>query len=333
MFAYLTAITFGLFSFCSTLFTPLIFILRIFGYHYYIIRNDNEKTKSVSKKLQLLTYNSINLFTSGQFNPSGSFINTRCVGYYNHFSSYADSMNAEIHIMTTPAYFQVLFESERTSISFAKTESVDSDGKVAEKSTKPYESTTNSLTLYSRVGSYMHLFYNELRIDVQGLEPQGQQIDIVNQICSQFSKKRRGAFFIHGISGAGKSTIGLLLACRLKGTYCHTFCPTDPGDTLTLLLRDTKPTDDKPTIILIEEANTMIHIIHNGTFTRHKNITTLIHNKSTYNTFMDDLILYRNVILIFTSNESKDDVDKLDPCYLRKGRIDDYFSMSESLQL
>ena len=328
MLTYFTAVTFGFFSFCSALFTPLIFVLRILGYQYYIIGSDSDKTKYISKKLRSETYNSINRFVCGQFNPSGSFINTRCAGYYNH-SIYMESVNTEIHIITTPGYFQTLFESDRTSITFANIESNDSD-----KDITPLGSdTTKVLTLYSRTGSYTNLYYMRLRVDVEGLQPRGQQIEVVNSICSQFAKRHRGVFFIHGVSGAGKSTLGLLLACQLNGTYCHTFCPTDPGDTLTLLLRDTEPTDDKPTILLIEEANTMIRMIHERTITLHKNITTTVYNKPTYNTFMDDLIFYRNVIVIFTSNESKDRIDQLDPCYLRKGRIDDYFSMADPLQL
>ena len=48
---------------------------------------------------------------------------------------------------------------------------------------------------------------------------------------------------------------------------------------------------------------------------------------------MDDLILYRNVILIFTSNEDKATIDNLDPCYLRQGRVDNYYSMLEPLDI
>jgi hypothetical protein len=121
------------------------------------------------------------------------------------------------------------------------------------------------------------------------------------------------------------------VANRLKGSFSHTFNPTEPGDTLHHLLRDSDPTDEHPTIILLEEVNTMIHAIHDGTIPKHKNVTTCIYNKSTYNTFVDDLILYRNVMIIMTSNESKESIDNLDPCYLRKGRVSSYYSMLETL--
>jgi ATP-dependent 26S proteasome regulatory subunit len=45
------------------------------------------------------------------------------------------------------------------------------------------------------------------------------------------------------------------------------------------------------------------------------------------------LIFYRNVVIIITSNEDKESIDALDPCYLRKGRVDGYYSMMEKIEL
>ena len=76
----------------------------------------------------------------------------------------------------------------------------------------------------------------------------------------------------------------------------------------------------------------MIKNIDHGLIQRHKNVMTSIVNKSTYNTFMDDLILYKNIIFILTSNESREAIDELDPCYLRKGRVDATYSMMKILE-
>lgn len=320
-FAYITAAGFGLFSMFSTLYTPFLFLLRAIGIHYYIIRNDDEKTRAIIKVLKTATTNSISLFQCGAFHPSGCFINRRCMGFYDYSSNYGNTSIA-IHIFTTTQYFQTIFETEKAPISF-------SDNSALKSKTIP--SSSSSITIYSRTGSYSNIFYSRLRIDVNGLEPKGQQGEIVDHICENFAKERRGVYFIHGVSGAGKSTIGLLVANRLKGSFSHTFNPTEPGDTLHHLLRDSDPTDEHPTIILLEEVNTMIHAIHDGTIPKHKNVTTCIYNKSTYNTFVDDLILYRNVMIIMTSNESKESIDNLDPCYLRKGRVSSYYSMLETL--
>jgi hypothetical protein len=233
-----------------------------------------------------------------------------------------ESVTVEIHIITTQTYFQSLFENEKVSISFTD-----------KKTSLQPSSSAQSITLLLRSGTYTCIYYSRLRVDVHDLEPKGLQGEIVDSICNGFTSKRRGCFFIHGVSGAGKSTIGFLVANRLNGTLCHTFNPTEPGDTLQAILRESEPSDERPTIILLEEVNTMIYAIHNNSVHRHKNITTCIQNKCTYNTFMDDLILYKNVMFIMTSNESKEAIDSLDSCYLRKGRLDGYYSMMEPLEI
>jgi hypothetical protein len=286
------------------------------GYHYYVIRKNDEKTRALAKILQATTYNSITLFQCGNFYPSGYFINSKCVGCYDYSNTF-ESVGSTIHIIAAPKYIQTIFHMETQKVSFSE---------ITPKTAEP-----KTITLFSRYGSYMNLFYSRLNIDVQGLNPIGAQSDVVDSICEQFAKKRRGVFFIHGVGGAGKSTIGLLAACRLNGTLCHTFNPSEPGDTLQNMLRDSEPSEEKPTIIILEEVNVMIRAIHDGTIQKHKNITTCVHNKSTYNSFMDDLIMYRNVMIIMTSNEDKESIDKMDPCYLRKGRVNAYFTMMETL--
>lgn len=320
LMSYIAAASFSLFSFFMFFLTPCLFISSMFDYRYYIIRKDDEKTRAISKVLQIKTINSLTLFQHGNFYPSGYFINWSCIGYYNYMDI-GDNVSSEIHILTTTKYFQRLFETEKTSVSFT-------NNTITKDTTPP-----QALTIYSRSGSYTCGYYTRMRIDLCNLEAKGKQIEITDDICDIFQKKKRGVFFIHGISGAGKSTIGYLVANKVKGAFCHTFNPTDPGDTLSSLLRDSVPTDDTPTIILIEEANTMIHALHYGQIQKHKNVTTCIHNKSTYNTFMDDLIFYKNVVIIMTSNESKESIDALDPCYLRKGRVDGYYSMTEIISL
>jgi len=320
LLSYMAAASFSIFSFFMLFVTPCLFMSNVFGIRYYIVRKDDEKTRAIAKVLQTKTINSVTLFQHGNFYPSGYFINWSCVGYYNYMDM-GDNVSSEIHIFTTIKYFHTLFETEKTSVSFTN--------KTITKDTTPPQ----ALIIYSRSGSYTCGYYTRMRVDLCNLEAKGKQVEITDDICDIFQREKRGVFFIHGISGAGKSTIGYLVANKLKGAFCHTFNPTDPGDTLSSLLRDSVPTDDTPTIILIEEANTMIHALHDGKIQKHKNVTTCIHNKSTYNTFMDDLIFYKNVAIIMTSNESKESIDALDPSYLRERRVDGYYSMMEIITI
>lgn len=319
-FAIITA-GFGLASFFTPLMTPFLLLFRLIGLNYYIIRKDDEKTRTISKALQKATMNTITLFQCGNYYPSGYFIGWRCAGYYHYMESF-EGVSPEIHMITVPSYFAKISESDKTAISFS-----DANPETQTK-TQP-----KSITIFLRTGSYTNIWYTSMRIDIRDLAPKGQQSIIVDQICENFEKRRRGVFFIHGVSGAGKSTIGLLVASRLNGILCHTFNPTEPGDTIQHVLRDSNPTDEAPMIILIEEVNTLIRNVHEETIQKHKNITTCVYNKSTYNTFMDDLILYRNVLFILTSNESRESIDALDPCYLRKGRVNGHYSMMETLDV
>ncbi len=311
-------------SLFSPILTPLFFVLRLFGVHYYTIRNDEEKVRAVIKYLQKNTTSSEIIYQHGNSFPSGAFIGSNCMGFYK-YSGLRDAGTGEVQILTTKAMFTKMVESEKISSAFVTTKLKDSV-----ESTE-YVEESRPLQIYSRIGEYTNLYYSALRLDVQGLEPKGQQKEIVEDICQKYKETKRGVFFIHGISGAGKSTIGLLVAKHLKGTFCHTFNPTDPGDTLHLLLRDSEPCEESPTVIVLEEINTLIRNVNEGLVQKHKKITTQINNKSTYNTFFDDLIMYKHIIIIMTSNEDKPAIDALDPCYLRIGRIHANYSMPEEL--
>ena len=317
VFAFTSAILGGFSIFTSFLITPLLFFMRLFGITYYTIRNDEDKIRTIIKALQKTTTSSSIYFQYGNYFPSGYFLGIYCVGYYEY--SRSRESTGEVYIITTKPYLDMLL-THTTQISKSGT------------SLKPTEDVVEkSVSIFCRNGSYTNIYYNAIRLELNALEPRGQQEEIVNDICAKFETAKRGVFFIHGVCGAGKSTIGLLVAKKLKGNFCHSFNPTDPGNTLHQLINDTDMCDDFPLIIVLEEINIMIRNIDGGLIERHKNVMTSIVNKSTYNTFMDDLILYKNIIFILTSNESRKVIDELDPCYLRKGRVDATYSMMEVL--
>jgi hypothetical protein len=315
VFAFTSAILGGFSIFTSFLITPLLFFIRVFGINYYTIRNDEDKLRTLIKALQKTTTSSSVYFQYGNYFPSGYFIGRHCVGYYDYSRSRESA--GEVYIITTRPYLDMLLKSQ-----VLKTISPSS-------SNEP--ELDKSVSIFCRNGSYTNIYYNSLRLELSGLTPKGQQDEIVHDICTKYETAKRGVFFIHGVCGAGKSTIGLLVAKRLKGNFCHSFNPTDPGNTLHQLINDTDKCEDIPLVIVLEEINVMIRNIDHGLIQRHKNVMTSIVNKSTYNTFMDDLILYKNIIFILTSNESREAIDELDPCYLRKGRVDATYSMMKIL--
>ena len=320
----------GLLGAITFLSQPLLFLLRCIGLGYFIISNDEEQMTKIIRYLEKTTMASTLVYRYGKTLPSGTFISFRAIGYYILADKYSMD-SGQIHIITTHSFFKKLTKCEDISVT-----AVDTAGSMSmSMSMSTVEKKKCILPFYSRVGSYDNLYYTRRNIDITEITAIGEQEKIVSSIVSIFNEKKRATIFLHGSCGTGKSTVGLLVAKELGGSFCHTFNPTNPGDTLHLVVRESSSNEEstKPIIIVIEEANSMIHRIHTNKIELHKNIHTLVYNKSTYNTFLDDMILYKNVILILTSNESIEDMSALDPCYLRKGRIDGSFSMMTPIVL
>ena len=93
---------------------------------------------------------------------------------------------------------------------------------------------------------------------------------------------------------------------------------------------EVEPTKDKPLIIVWEEIDIQLALIHQG-IEPHKNIPILVRNKSLWNTLLDKIQLgiYPNIILLLTSNMDVKKINQtLDESYLRPGRMDIIASLS-----
>jgi len=320
MYSYASMIT-GLLGVITAYCDIYLFILRLFGIHFYILRRDTDKVKAAMDILLKETYCSSRLYQRGAITYYGTFIGMKCFGRFIHTPG--EDSDHEIYIYTSQAYFNRLIETETTTYtSFA----------IIQPTITKEDTVKTVVPIWGRQGSYTNIWYTSINLDVTGLHALPSQSPIVHDIVNLFYKKKRLSVFLHGVVGAGKSTIGLLVAKEIKGSFCHTFNPTDPGDTLHSLLRETR-SQDKPLVVVIEEANVLIRSIHTNSIERHKNIPVSVYNKASFNTFLDDLILYKNLILILTSNEDKEEIEKLDRSYIRKGRIDAGYTMVEELML
>jgi hypothetical protein len=187
----------------------------------------------------------------------------------------------------------------------------------------------NHIHYWYREGSYWNLQYKKRPFLIDILPNEKQEL-IINDISSYYAEFNKGVFFIFGEPGKGKSTLLQLLGNFYKGHTCKTFKMTDPNDTLEYLYRQVEPTKEKPLIILFDEIDTLIHSIHNNEVLKHKHFPIEVYNKTTYNTFFDNMNdnLYPYVILLLTSNKSKEKIAKeTHSCYLREGRVNKYFHL------
>lgn len=281
-------------------------IYYFFKIKKYVITGDKELTNSIMKKITNYIFYTEVSYINGRNQPSGFFVGKQYYGYIEI------KEGTTITLYTKEDTYQSLMEHEDIK------DKENKDLKVFEPKPK------NKINVYIRKGTYRNLYYNSMRLDLSHIQPIGDQQHVIDSIKMHYTKKERASIFIHGVSGAGKSTIGYLLAKELNATYCHTFNPTEPGDYLSNLMVDIRSQDD-PVVIVIEEIDVLIKKIDKG-LEKNDEIPIEIHNKTTWNNFMDDLIFYK-IILIFTSNSSKEELDKIDTSYLRKGRIDDYYFM------
>jgi len=321
MYLYTTILT-GFLTFITAYCDIYLFFLRAFGIYFFIIRRDADKVKGATNIIIKETICSSNIYQRGNMSTNGTFIGLYCFGRFVHAAG--DDLDREIYIYTTKPYFNHLIETSTVSYSsFSKNDTVPVESEDSVKSIVP---------IWGRSGNYTSLWYSSINLDVTGLHPTDNQAYIVNDMVKLFYKRKRLSVFLQGVVGAGKSTVGLLVAKEIKGSLCHTFNPTDPGDTLHNLMKESRA-EDKPLVVVIEEANLMIRNVHTNSIQKHKNVQTSVYNKSSLNTFLDDLMLYKNVILLLTSNETKEDIDMLDVSYLRKGRIDVTYSMLEPLDV
>jgi len=281
----------------------MLFLLSLCRIRYYVLCENRELIQSILKRFKIQTP-----FTKRIQEKDISFGLFYGYGYVGYLSS---DREQEMHLLTIPSLYQKMLE-------------------MPVNTPMPLMNTTERswIQVYIRKGSYKNLYYCPFKMDLSHITPIGDQGPILDQIVELYHTHQRATIFIHGQSGTGKSSIGYLLAKQLKGFYCHTFNPSEPGDQLSNLIVDMQR-DDEPIVIILEEIDTLLFAIHENEIVKHPEIPIAVYNKSTWSSFLDDMIFYKHIIVIMTSNTSKDVIDKMDDSYLRKGRIHASYTMTQ----
>ncbi len=318
----LLAAAYWLYNSKDTLKVIVYYFLSIFGISQYTIQGDKETTVRVIKRLQRDVWFAPSKFVfKGANYLSGVVITKQCIAMIEVNANWMDAWS--IHLIGRTAYIQSLLEEETRTL-VADTSDSDEEESIV-------QSPVN-INVYNRLGTYREFYYKKLKLNLTDLKPKGDQADVSKQILELYAVKKRCTVFLSGPPATGKSSVGYLVAKELNGAFCHSFNPTDPGDNIYSLLMETRAEDsEKPIVIVLEETNTMIHTIHEGKVPMNDKVPTLVRDKTSWSNFLDDMVFYKNVVLILTSNETKEEIDALDSAYLRKGRVDAVIGMSQSV--
>ena len=191
------------------------------------------------------------------------------------------------------------------------------------------ESTEHSIEYYSEYGTYQYIRYTSRNITITQ-EYTAKQKEISENIIQIYNKNKHVVSYIYGDIGKGKTMLCYILAKQLKGSLCDTFTPSKPGSYFEDLYTQVAPTKNKPFILLLDEIDIMLEQIHSQKIIQHKNISTQIYDKTTWNRFFDNIQrgMYPYLIVVLCSNISDNRINqKYDPSYLRKGRIDLTFNL------
>ena len=289
-----------------------VLVLNLCWLNFYEIYSDKETTTRIVRRFEDAKAKKY-VYTR---HLNGKDVHT---GFYitRHFVAFVDrreNVNETISIFTTPALYKSLIQQTDVTV----TEIV-----------VPSKEECTHITVYIRKGSFKAFYYNHIRLSVAHVTPLAGQAAVVDSIMDIYKQRGRATVFLHGATSAGKSTVGYLVAKALNGKFCHCFNPSEPGDQLITLITDADMESNHVLVVVLEEVDVMIKNIHEGTVHLNLEVPTLVCNKPTWTNFLDDMFFYKNVILLMTSNTPKDELDALDPAYLRPGRIHAAFSMTE----
>jgi SpoVK/Ycf46/Vps4 family AAA+-type ATPase len=179
-------------------------------------------------------------------------------------------------------------------------------------------------------GSFGHYFINERILSlscVHNVHWYDYQTTLFRNIMEFYKTNNYCKLFLTGPPGKGKTFFSYLMAEKLNCYLTDSYCPTDPGTSInTIYHRAKNISPNKPLIVVLDEVDIILSRIHNKEVVQHKHYKSEVHDKITWNQLLDRISygMYPYLILMMVSNKKVKECNKMDPAYLREGRIDIY---------
>lgn len=134
-------------------------------------------------------------------------------------------------------------------------------------------------------------------------------------------------FVLHGKAGSGKSTAVRMLAHKVGAILYADYNPTQPSDNLRMLMSD-YVSESQTLVIAYEECDVSLEHIKNKEVTAPAGYRLDASDKASWNNLIDTIKRRYNVIMVMTTNRSKEELESLcdeHKSMLRKGRVDAHF--------
>lgn len=246
---------------------------------------------------------------------------------YIHESVHSDL----VHIFSTEETFNMLirdhFEKQEIILNEDYIPINDEDSE-EDECDRLLNDKENKITYFIISGTYGHYFINERHLSLSSVHDAhlyDYQQDLFFKMMNFYKTKNYCKLFLNGSPGKGKTFFSYLIAQKLNCYLVDTYCPTDPGSSLSIIYNRAKNISaNKPLIIVLDEVDIILSKIHNKEITPHKYHKSEVYDKVTWNQLLDKITygMYPYVILIMISNKSLNDCKKIDPSYIRRGRVD-----------
>jgi len=278
------------------LFTPY------FGVHLYNIKK-REECLTIQKNLSGCSHT-----TDG-----GKGYGYSVGRWYIAYIEYSGEQDPSVSMVCTKSTYERLSKSRDIEVSFTETSVVKSG---------------NPIKVLERYGSSGNCYYLSRNLKV-AVEARPAQREIINSIKEILAQKKSSIVLIHGPPNVGKTMISLIIANDLKGIYCSSINPWEPGDTIASLYTHAEPTEEMPLIVAFDEIDGPLQRIHEG-IPDHKHVRTKVKDKQGWNQMLDEIQMgfYPHLVMIFTTNKDPEFFNKMDPSYIREHRVDKIYELS-----
>jgi hypothetical protein len=241
---------------------------------------------------------------------SGFFCGWPYLGWLQNSERFVGNIDRQIYIFTTQGTY---------------------DSLTADPNPPPSEGDIKKITILENTSMYYAPSYKPRVITIVKVPNMEQQrcIDMVMHTYDTIGNKRNVTVFLHGGVGTGKSMTTLFIANAMQAQHTKDLKPSSPGMSLKTIYAAANPSPHEPLVLVLEEVDILLKRISEVELPAHKLLQATVTDKTGWNSMLDDIDngLYPFMITILTSNKTPDDINAMDPAYIRPGRVHAYFEM------